>query len=155
MLERELLQLPSSSSFASSHRVLTSQEPYGVRKDLFWSGILFACLSCGYLKPVMLLRIGNVSSSTSMAGLPLQSYRATIDFPTLPLLCTFPYDVEPLRISESPASKTAIVEQRYSFPHAVPSSICCTISHMTLQSPLKASSLGLIFFVLTLLPAKW
>jgi len=33
------------------------------------------------------------------------------------------YCVWPLKISESPASKTAIVEHLYSFPHAVPSSI--------------------------------
>ena len=38
------------------------------------------------------------------------------------------YDVEPLRISESPASSTAMVEQRYSLPQAVPSSICAAES---------------------------
>lgn len=65
------------------------------------------------------------------------------------------YEVEPVRMSESPASRTAIVEQRYSFPHAVPSSICFIISQLTLQSPTEASSLGLIFLRLTLLPAKW
>ena len=36
----------------------------------------------------------------------------------------YPYEVFALRISESPASRIAIVEHRNSFPHAVPSSIC-------------------------------
>ena len=37
------------------------------------------------------------------------------------------YALDPLRISLSPASKTAIVEHLKSFPHAVPNSIytCC------------------------------
>ena len=34
------------------------------------------------------------------------------------------YAVAPVKISESPASNTAMVEHLKSFPHAVPSSIC-------------------------------
>jgi len=34
------------------------------------------------------------------------------------------YAVAPVKMSESPASNTAMVEHLYSFPHAVPSSIC-------------------------------
>lgn len=37
---------------------------------------------------------------------------------------SYAYDVAPVKISESPASNTAIVEHLYNFPHAVPSSIC-------------------------------
>ena len=46
------------------------------------------------------------------------------------------YDVAPVKISESPASSTAIVEHLYSFPHAVPNSICGqeSVYWCTLQS---------------------
>ena len=45
------------------------------------------------------------------------------------------YDVAPVKISESPASNTAIVEHLYSFPHAVPNSIYMQVSIKgTLQS---------------------
>ena len=38
------------------------------------------------------------------------------------------YAVAPVKMSESPASKTAIVEHRYNFPHAVPNSIYGKVS---------------------------
>lgn len=55
------------------------------------------------------------------------------------------YAVVPVKMSESPASRTAMVEQRNIFPQAVPSSICngCQRVNSTLQSHAEtASSLG-------------
>lgn len=47
------------------------------------------------------------------------------------------YAAAPVKISESPASNTAMVEHLKSFPHAVPSSICryALAWPLTLQSP--------------------
>lgn len=56
------------------------------------------------------------------------------------------YAEAPLKISESPASSTAIVEHLYSFPHAVPSSICKRKSAYSFYPPksyMKTSSLGI------------
>ena len=55
----------------------------------------------------------------------LQSHdHHTMTFDSIYLLPFYIHAVAPVKISESPASNTAIVEHLYSFPQAVPSSIC-------------------------------
>ena len=82
------------------------------------------------------------------------------------------YWTVPLRMSESPASSTAIVEQRNSLPHAVPSSIYVErVSRWNPPKPIRlflwaeqvtelaqdkpATHVYQYVWRLTLLPAKW
>lgn len=54
---------------------------------------------------------------------PIREAECVFSNPRCPyILCL--YAVAPVKISESPASNTAIVEHLKSFPQAVPSSIC-------------------------------
>lgn len=53
-------------------------------------------------------------------------------------LSTTSYAVCELRMSESPASRMAMVEQRKSFPHAVPSSICVRLQVSRCHPPQPA-----------------
>ena len=61
------------------------------------------------------------------------------------------HTVPPLRISESPASRIAIVEHRYNLPQAVPSSIYSSVRLSSYQFNIKLRRA----VEHTLLPAKW